>query len=440
MITRLPRQLHSFDPGPLAYATTYYWRIDEVNDDGTTRGATWSFTTEAEPAVLPDPATSPNPANSASELGLSTQLSWSSGALTNSHNVYFGTNSSLGAGDLQGSQALAATSFDPGPLDYSTTYYWRIDEVNGDGTTQGATWSFSTEAAPIETMNLSGLSGAVAPASRGRWTALVTIGVEDQGNSPEAGVTVDGSWSNGTSGSASCVTDTSGSCSVQKANLKSQVNSVTFTVSNLTKNNMVYNPADNVGSSSVIVGDIPADKTPIAEDDSYQAVVNTQVSGNVISNDDQGDGPASINSNTQPASGVLSLSANGGFTYTPSTDFIGTDSFSYTIIDQDGDASNIATVNLTVNDDVPPPPPPAERSISLRPFKVKGVQNVEITWLNFAGSTVEIRRDGIDITASPTANDGAYTENIGVKGSGQTYTYVVCEMGTGNCATDSVSF
>ena len=35
----------SFDPGILAEETTYYWRIDEVNDFGTTMGTVWSFTT-----------------------------------------------------------------------------------------------------------------------------------------------------------------------------------------------------------------------------------------------------------------------------------------------------------------------------------------------------------------------------------------------------------
>ena len=44
----------SFDPGTLAYDTTYYWRIDEVNSDGATPGNTWSFTTEeATPNVAP---------------------------------------------------------------------------------------------------------------------------------------------------------------------------------------------------------------------------------------------------------------------------------------------------------------------------------------------------------------------------------------------------
>ncbi len=33
-----------YDPGPLELDTTYYWRIDSVNDNGVTTGQTWSFT------------------------------------------------------------------------------------------------------------------------------------------------------------------------------------------------------------------------------------------------------------------------------------------------------------------------------------------------------------------------------------------------------------
>ncbi len=38
-----------FLPGNLAAETTYYWRVDEINDAGTTTGVTWNFTTEAGP-------------------------------------------------------------------------------------------------------------------------------------------------------------------------------------------------------------------------------------------------------------------------------------------------------------------------------------------------------------------------------------------------------
>jgi hypothetical protein len=36
-----------FDPGPLEDGVTYYWRVDEGNDAGTTAGVQWRFTTTA---------------------------------------------------------------------------------------------------------------------------------------------------------------------------------------------------------------------------------------------------------------------------------------------------------------------------------------------------------------------------------------------------------
>ena len=37
----------AYDPGILAYGTTYYWRVDEIGTGGTYPGEVWSFTTQA---------------------------------------------------------------------------------------------------------------------------------------------------------------------------------------------------------------------------------------------------------------------------------------------------------------------------------------------------------------------------------------------------------
>jgi len=130
----------TYDPGSMANSTTYYWRIDEVNAEGTTTGNVWSFTTEAAPTP-PGQANNPSPANSATDVSVAADLSWTAGSGATSHDVYFGTTS---PGTFQGNQA--ATTFDAGTMDYDTTYYWRIDEINAAGTTTGTVWSFTTTA------------------------------------------------------------------------------------------------------------------------------------------------------------------------------------------------------------------------------------------------------------------------------------------------------
>jgi len=90
----------------------------------------------------PEPATNPSPANGATGIWLDTNLSWTAGSGAASHNVYFGTDSTPDSGELKGNQF--GTSYDPSTMSADTTYYWRIDEVNSNGTTTGTIWSFTT--------------------------------------------------------------------------------------------------------------------------------------------------------------------------------------------------------------------------------------------------------------------------------------------------------
>ncbi|MBT8054136.1 MAG: S8 family serine peptidase [Gammaproteobacteria bacterium] len=406
------------------------WQVDDVEFE--------VFGGSTPPGDPPAPAGNPNPADGTAGMALDAQLAWSAGSLADSHDVYFGTSDPPSVIDFRGNQT--GTSFDPGALEWATTYFWRIDEINDDGLTRGDTWSFTTaaEPAPVETINLAGFDGGMTPAPRGRWNAVVTISARNHGGDPESGVTAEGIWSDGTSGTASCSTQADGSCTVTKQNLKSRVSSVTFTLNSLVKTGMVYEPADNAVNSSTVVSQSDSDQTPVAVDDAFQGDIDTAVSGNVISNDDPGDGPAGIAGNTVPANGTLDLAGDGGFTYTPDGGFTGTDSFTYSISDQDGDVSNTATVSITISGIAPPPS--GDPSISLHPFKVKGKQRVEVTWLNFGGDTVEITRDGNPVAESPTVNDGSYEDQIGVKGGGQTYDYTVCETGASTCVSASTGF
>jgi hypothetical protein len=134
----------TFDTGTMSNNTTYYWRIDQVNAAATTTGTVWSFTTIVA-ASVPGQATSPSPANSAANVSITADLSWTEGSESTSSDVYFGTDSTPDSSELQGNQT--ATTFEPGTLNNDTTYYWRIDEINAQGTTTGVVWSFTTQSA-----------------------------------------------------------------------------------------------------------------------------------------------------------------------------------------------------------------------------------------------------------------------------------------------------
>jgi hypothetical protein len=88
----------------------------------------------------PARAIQPSPANQSNYVSINADLSWAASSGANSYDVYFGTAS---PGDFRGNQV--STSFDPGTLQYSTTYYWRIDSKGTTGTTLGDVWSFTTQ-------------------------------------------------------------------------------------------------------------------------------------------------------------------------------------------------------------------------------------------------------------------------------------------------------
>jgi hypothetical protein len=127
----------SYTPGTLKMAKTYYWRVDEFDITETHKGNVWSFTTEGAVG-------SPNPSKGAVDVTQTPILTWSPG-FGASHEVYFGTDA--GALELKASGSLGSESYEPGQLEWNTTYYWRVDEANNanaDSPWTGPLWSFTT--------------------------------------------------------------------------------------------------------------------------------------------------------------------------------------------------------------------------------------------------------------------------------------------------------
>jgi hypothetical protein len=125
-----------FEPG-----ATYYWRVDEVDADGTVwTGDLWSFT------ATPPTAWAPQPGDGFTYVDPCTALQWSAGFNAVGHDVYLGTDRAAvesGAGDTLKASGLLRPTYTPGPLARATTYYWRVDETVGSSKVTGPVWSFA---------------------------------------------------------------------------------------------------------------------------------------------------------------------------------------------------------------------------------------------------------------------------------------------------------
>jgi hypothetical protein len=122
--------------------TTYCYRVRAYNSCGNSSLSLQACAATFACSEPPGQATAPSPANGATNVSVTTDLSWTAGSGATSHDVYFGTNPTPGAGEYKGEQA--GTTFDTGTMSTDTTYYWRIDEKNACGTTTGDVWSFTT--------------------------------------------------------------------------------------------------------------------------------------------------------------------------------------------------------------------------------------------------------------------------------------------------------
>jgi hypothetical protein len=140
-VTGLPG--YAFPEG-LVPGTTYYWRIDEVNEanpESPWKGNVWSF------SIPPKKAYNPSPADGAEFVDPNnTILSWTPGLGAILHTIYLG-NDFEEVSNATGGTVLGSATYQPGPLELETVYYWRVDEFDTAETYKGDVWSFTTPGA-----------------------------------------------------------------------------------------------------------------------------------------------------------------------------------------------------------------------------------------------------------------------------------------------------
>ncbi len=92
----------------------------------------------------------PVPAAGATGVNENSTLSWRAGREAASHQVYFGTDANAVRNSTATVKTVTSPAFDPGPLAFGKTYYWKVVEVNQAASPkswEGGVWSFSTREA-----------------------------------------------------------------------------------------------------------------------------------------------------------------------------------------------------------------------------------------------------------------------------------------------------
>jgi hypothetical protein len=135
----------TYDPGTMDDATEYYWYIVAKDDHGhETAGPTWSFATNKPP----NEPSNPDPTNGETDVDIDADLSWTCSDPDDdplTYDIYFGTSSNPPLIET----GHTTTTYDPGPMDYDTMYYWKIRAWDDRGhQTTGPIWHFTTYNGP----------------------------------------------------------------------------------------------------------------------------------------------------------------------------------------------------------------------------------------------------------------------------------------------------
>lgn len=106
----------------------------------------------------------------------------------------------------------------------------------------------------------------------------------------------------------------------------------------------------NVATATVTV--TPVNDPPVAVNDVAATTANSARIISVIANDTDIDGTIAANTvviAAAPANGAAVPNADGTVTYTPAANYVGTDTFTYSVNDNGGATSNTATVSVSVS-------------------------------------------------------------------------------------------
>jgi VCBS repeat-containing protein len=184
-------------------------------------------------------------------------------------------------------------------------------------------------------------------------------------------------------------------------------------------------------TATVTVTVTSVDDLPVANDDTATTDEDTPVDIDVLANDTDVEGdPITVTIFTQPTNGSVSENADGTLKYTPSANFFGSDSFTYTI-----NGGDTATVRVTVNS-VNDPGEAVDDTATTEedtPVDIDVLANdIDVEGNAFVASVTQGTSGSVSINPNGTVK---YTPNANFNGS-DSFTYT---LDTGDTANVSVT-
>ena len=220
-----------------------------------------------------------------------------------------------------------------------------ITAVDDGGTANGGIDTSAAQTFTITITNLPPTAVADSATVNENDPAGVTFNVLANDTDPEGDPLTVAAYDDSTIANGSLTSNGGGSFTYIPATHFSGTDTFTYTASD-----------GNGGTSSTLVTITvtPVPDPPATADDAYltpQDTALTQAAPGVLANDsDSSGGTLTVDTTpvTAPANGILSLAADGSFTYTPNAGYTGTDTFTYRATSSSTGLSSNAVATITV--------------------------------------------------------------------------------------------
>ncbi len=221
-----------------------------------------------------------------------------------------------------------------------------VRAVDDGGTANAGVDTSAPQTFTLTVVNQAPTANADAPSVLENDAGGVTFDVLANDTDPEADVLAVNSYDDSTIANGSLTANGGGSFTYVPAAHFAGTDSFSYTASD-------GNGGTSTATVTITVTAVP--DPPATADDAYvtpQDVALVQAAPGVLANDSDAGGGALVVDTTPvagPASGALSLAADGSFTYTPAPGFTGSDSFTYRVTSAGSGLTATAIATITVS-------------------------------------------------------------------------------------------